>query len=225
MSVAENVDLRQAVRAVLPGIRADLDALVRIPSVSADPGAADDVRRSAMLTASLFRAAGAAEVEILDDVEGGRPAVVAKFPAPEGKPTVLLYAHHDVQPTGDPAAWTSPPFEPVERDGRLYGRGTSDDKAGIAAHLAVLRAFGGQPPVGVTVFVEGEDEIGSPKLGALLDRHRDKLAADVIVLADSDNFEIGRPSLTTSLRAASGWARPWASTAAACVSTRPGSSG
>jgi len=195
-----DTDLQHAVRAVLPAVRADLDALIRIPSVSADPAAAADVRRSAMLTASLFRAAGAADVEILDDVEGGQPAVVATYPAPAGMPTVLLYAHHDVQPTGDPAAWATAPFEPDERDGRLYGRGSSDDKAGVAAHLAALRAFGGRPPVGVTVFVEGEEEIGSPKLGAFLDRHRDKLAADVIVLADSENFDLGRPSLTTSLR-------------------------
>jgi acetylornithine deacetylase/succinyl-diaminopimelate desuccinylase-like protein len=195
-----DIDLQLAVRAVLPDVRADLDALIRIPSVSTDPAAAAEVRRSATLTASLFRAAGAADVEILDDVEGGQPAVVATYPPPPGMPTVLLYAHHDVQPTGDPAAWASAPFEPVERGGRLYGRGSSDDKAGVAAHLAALRAFGGRPPVGVTVFVEGEEEIGSPKLGALLDRHRDKLAADVIVLADSENFDLGRPSLTTSLR-------------------------
>jgi acetylornithine deacetylase/succinyl-diaminopimelate desuccinylase-like protein len=115
-------------------------------------------------------------------------------------PTVLLYAHHDVQPPGDPAGWSTPPFEPVERDGRLYARGSSDDKAGIAAHLAALRAFGGRPPVGVTVFVEGEEEIGSPLLGDLLAKHRDKLVSDVIVLADSDNIEIGTPSITTSLR-------------------------
>ncbi|HEV2782360.1 MAG TPA: M20/M25/M40 family metallo-hydrolase [Actinophytocola sp.] len=193
-------ELRAAVRDVLPGVRADLEALIRIPSVSADPAAAGEVLRSAQATAALLRDAGMPEVEILDDVEGCAPAVLARYPAPPGAPTVLLYAHHDVQPTGDPSGWTSPPFQPVERDGRLYGRGSSDDKAGIAAHLAALRAHGGRPPVGVTVFVEGEEEIGSPTLGAFLERHRDELAADVIVLADSDNVELGTPSFTTSLR-------------------------
>jgi acetylornithine deacetylase/succinyl-diaminopimelate desuccinylase-like protein/biotin carboxylase len=193
-------DLRAALSAVLPSVRRDLEELIRIPSVSADPAHAEDVRRSAESTARLFADAGAAETEILDDIEGGRPAVVARFPAPPGMPTVLLYAHHDVQPTGDPAGWTTPPFTPRERDGRLYGRGAADDKAGIAAHLAVLRLFGGRPPVGVVVFVEGEEEIGSPTLGAFLHRHRDKLAAEVAVLADSGNLETGTPSLTTTLR-------------------------
>jgi acetylornithine deacetylase/succinyl-diaminopimelate desuccinylase-like protein len=192
--------LSEAVLRVLPDVRADLETLIRIPSVSADPAAAAEVWRSAEATAALFRTVGAPEVEILGDIEGGAPAVLARYPAPPGRPTVLLYAHHDVQPTGDPAGWASPPFEPVERDGRLYGRGAADDKAGIAAHLAALRAFGGQPPVGVTVFIEGEEEIGSPTLSAFLDRYRDKLTADVIVLADSDNVELGTPSFTTSLR-------------------------
>jgi cysteinylglycine-S-conjugate dipeptidase len=192
--------LAAAVGQVLPGARADLEALIQIPSVSADPGARAEVRRCAEVTAGLFGGAGAPSVELLDGIEGGQPAVLARYPAPPGRPTVLLYAHLDVQPPGDPSAWTSPPFAATHRDGRLYGRGSADDKAGIAAHLAALRAHRGQPPVGVTVFVEGEEEIGSPTLGALLERDRAKLEADVIVLADSANFQAGTPALTTSLR-------------------------
>ena len=191
--------LRAAVRAVMPSVRADLEALVRIPSVSADPGRADDVRRSAEATAELFRAEGFDDVRILS-AAGGAPAVVARKPAPEGAPTVLLYAHHDVQPVGDPADWDSEPFEPTERGDRLYGRGAADDKAGIAAHLAAIRAHGADLPVGVTVLVEGEEEVGSPTLEAFLGEHQDLLAADVIVIADSGNWDIGEPALTTSLR-------------------------
>jgi acetylornithine deacetylase/succinyl-diaminopimelate desuccinylase-like protein len=192
------MDLRQRITDVLPSVRRDLEALVRIPSVSALPAHADDVRRSAEATADLFRAEGF-EVELLT-VEGGAPAVVATKPAPAGAPTVLLYAHHDVQPVGDPGDWQSDPFEPTERGDRLYARGAADDKAGIAAHLAAVRAFGDELPVGVTVFVEGEEEIGSPTLEAFLAEHRDRLAADVIVIADSANWDIGVPALTTSLR-------------------------
>lgn len=105
-----------------------------------------------------------------------------------------------MQPEGDRGQWTSPPFEPTERDGRLYGRGSADDKAGIATHLAAFRAHGGRPPVGVTVFVEGEEESGSPSLARLLAAHRDTLAADVIVIADSDNWSVDTPALTVSLR-------------------------
>jgi cysteinylglycine-S-conjugate dipeptidase len=192
-------DVRAAVERVLPGVREDLERLVRIPSVSADPTAAGHVRASAEAVAALLRGCAMADVQILE-VEGGAPAVVAHKPAPPGKPTVLLYGHHDVQPTGDPAEWTSPPFEPVEREGRLYGRGAADDKAGVMAHIAALRAFGNNPPVGVTVLVEGEEELGSPALGPFLSRYRDLLIADVIVLADSGNWDLGVPALTTSLR-------------------------
>ena len=113
---------------------------------------------------------------------------------------MLLYAHHDVQPVGDPADWDSEPFEPTERGERLYGRGAADDKAGIAAHLAAIRAYGDDLPVGVTLLVEGEEEVGSPTLEAFLAEHQDLLAADVIVIADSGNWDIGEPALTTSLR-------------------------
>jgi acetylornithine deacetylase/succinyl-diaminopimelate desuccinylase-like protein len=191
-------DLVERVRDVLPSVRRDLEDLVRIESVWADPHRRDEVRRSAQAVADLLSQAGFGDVRIVS--EGGAPAVIAQHPAPPGAPTVLLYAHHDVQPEGDHAQWASPPFEPTERAGRLYGRGSADDKAGIATHLAAFRAHGGQPPVGVTVFVEGEEESGSPSLGRLLAAHRDALAADVIVIADSDNWSTEIPALTVSLR-------------------------
>lgn len=191
-------DLVQRVHEVLPQVRRDLEDLVRIESVWADPARRGEVQRSADAVAKLLTDAGFGDVQIVS--EGGAPAVIARHPAPAGAPTVLLYAHHDVQPEGDPAQWLSPPFEPTERDGRLYGRGTADDKAGIATHLAAFRAHGGNPPVGVTVFVEGEEESGSPSLSRLLAAHRDTLASDVIVIADSDNWSTEVPSLTVSLR-------------------------
>jgi acetylornithine deacetylase/succinyl-diaminopimelate desuccinylase-like protein len=191
-------DVRQRVQSVLPGVRQNLEELVRIESVSADPERAGEVQRSAELTARLFEAEGF-DVQI-SSADGGAPAVIAHRAGPEGSPTVLLYAHHDVQPENDHADWDSPPFEPTERGDRLYGRGAADDKAGIAAHLAAIRALGDDLPVGVTMFVEGEEEVGSETLSALLAQHRDELAADVIVIADSGNWDIGVPALTTSLR-------------------------
>ncbi|MGE2835142.1 dipeptidase [Mycobacterium sp. SMC-4] len=191
-------DLIAKVRDVLPSVRADLEDLVRIQSVWADPARRPEVQHSAEAVSKLLAQAGFDDVRIV--AEGGAPAVIARHPAPAGAPTVLLYAHHDVQPEGDATQWHSPPFEPTERNGRLYGRGTADDKAGIATHLAAFRAHGGAPPVGVTVFVEGEEESGSPSLSRLLDAHRDLLAADVIVIADSDNWSTEIPSLTVSLR-------------------------
>jgi acetylornithine deacetylase/succinyl-diaminopimelate desuccinylase-like protein len=191
-------DLRARVAEVLPGIRADLEDLVRIESVSADPARANEVQRSAEAVRALFEAEGC-ETEIVS-ADGGAPAVIAHKPGPEGAPTVLLYAHHDVQPENDHAAWDTPPFEPTERGDRLFARGAADDKAGIVAHLAALRIFGDDLPVGVTMFIEGEEEVGSETLPALLHAHQDRLAADVIVIADSGNWDIGEPALTTSLR-------------------------
>src|SRR3954463_2127865 len=192
-------DIRARVQAVLPGIRKDLEDLVRIESVSADPERAGEVRRSAEAVAALFRAENFDDVDIVS-IDGGAPAVIARKAGPEGAPTVLLYAHHDVQPENDPADWDSPPWEPTERDGRLYGRGAADDKAGIAAHLGALRAYGDDLPVNVVFFIEGEEEVGSDTLPALLKEHHDALRADAIVIADSGNWDIGEPALTTSLR-------------------------
>ena len=190
-------EVTERVRALMPQVRADLEALTRIPSISLDAYDQAHVEASAEATAQLLRAEGL-EVEIVR--EGGRPAVIGHIAGPPGAPTVMLYAHHDVQPTGDESAWDSSPFEPAERGGRLYGRGAADDKAGIMAHVAALRAHAGDLPVGVTVFVEGEEEIGSDSLPTILERHGEKLRADAIVLADSMNWAIGEPALTTTLR-------------------------
>ncbi|MGO4663186.1 dipeptidase [Terrabacter sp. 2TAF16] len=189
--------IRDRVAELMPQVRADLEELVRIPSVSASSFDQSQVARSAEAVAELLRREGL-DVEVV--VEGGRPAVIGHLDGPAGAPTVTLYAHHDVQPPGDDADWDSSPFEPVERDGRLYGRGAADDKAGVMAHVAALRAHAGNLPVGVTVFVEGEEESGSPSLGTILEKHGDRLAADAIVIADSGNWDIGTPALTTTLR-------------------------
>jgi cysteinylglycine-S-conjugate dipeptidase len=189
--------LRSRVVDLLPTLRQDLEALTRIPSVSLEAFDQAQVEASADAVAALLRAEGL-EVEIIR--EGGRPAVLGHVDGPKGAPTVMLYAHHDVQPPGAASEWDSPPFEPTERDGRIYARGIADDKAGVMAHIAALRAHSGALPVGVTVFVEGEEEIGSDSLGTILERHGEKLRADAIVLADSTNWAVGEPALTTTLR-------------------------
>jgi acetylornithine deacetylase/succinyl-diaminopimelate desuccinylase-like protein len=191
-------DLRVAVDAVLPSVQADLIRLVAIPSIAFDGFDHSHVQASAEAVAQLMRDAGMPDVKIVKS--GGQPAVIGRRPAPPGAPTVLLYAHHDVQPIGDAAAWETDPFTATERDGRLYGRGAADDKAGVMAHVAALRAFGDDLPVGVVLFIEGEEEFGSDSLENLLAEHRDDLAADVIVIADSGNWDVGVPALTTSLR-------------------------
>ena len=167
--------------------------------VRADPARAGEVERSAEATRDLFAAEGF-EAEIVRAYDGAPPAVIARKAGPEGAPTVLLYAHHDVQPENDHADWDSPPFEPTERGDRLYGRGAADDKAGIAAHLGAVRIFGDDLPVNLVMFIEGEEEVGSDTLVELLDTYKDRLEADVIVIADSGNWDIGEPALTTSLR-------------------------
>jgi acetylornithine deacetylase/succinyl-diaminopimelate desuccinylase-like protein len=190
-------ELRAAIARELPGVRADLERLIRIPGIAFDGFDFTQVDRSAEAVAELLGGCGL-DVEIVS--RGGRPAVIGRRAAPAGAPTVLLYAHHDVQPVGDLRKWESDPFEPVERDGRLYGRGAADDKAGVMTHVAALRAWGDALPVGVVVFVEGEEEFGSDSLDAILRDYRETLRSDVIVIADSGNWDIGRPALTTSLR-------------------------
>ena len=204
--VAHHDTVVAAARRGIDDARAALEDLVRIPSISADPDRVRDVQRSADATAALLEGSGLEQVR-LASVEDCPPAVIGERHRVPGAPTVLLYAHHDVQPPGFTDRWTSDPFEPVERDGRLYGRGSADDKAGAVAHAAAVRAWldaAGELPCNVTVFIEGEEEIGSPRLDAFLARYVDELAADVLLLADAGNWSVGVPGLTCSLRGLAG---------------------
>jgi cysteinylglycine-S-conjugate dipeptidase len=192
-------DLRGAIDRVFPQVRQDLERLIRIPSVAFPGFDPEPVRGSATATAEILQATGLRDVRLLE-LDGVPPAVLGEAPGPDRGPTILLYAHHDVQPAGDESDWETPPFEPVERNGRLFGRGSCDDKAGIALHQAALLAHDGSPPVRVKVFIEGEEEVGSPNLDRFLEKFGSDLQADVIVLADATNWRIGVPGLTTQLR-------------------------
>ena len=192
-------DLREAVSSFFPGLVEDLAGLVAIPSISASDAHAGEVRRTGEECARLLAEAGYRDVRLLE-VEGAHPAVYGHLPGPEGAPTVLLYAHYDVQPVGDLEVWETEPFDVVVKDGRMYGRGTADDKCGVIAHLGAARAFGASPPVGMKVFLEGEEEIGSPNLEAFLERYEGLLACDAVVISDASNWAVGVPAITTSLR-------------------------
>ncbi len=192
-------DLATIVTDQFPQMKATLAELVRIPSVSASGYPPEQVRRSAETIAGLFRESGVTDARLLE-LDGAHPAVYGSIPAPEGAPTVLLYAHHDVQPPGPAHQWETGPFDPFEKEGRLYGRGASDDKSGIVMHLGTVRAFQGRPPVGIKIFIEGEEEVGSAHLGDYLERYADLLTADVIVIGDGGNWRVGQPGLTVSLR-------------------------
>jgi acetylornithine deacetylase/succinyl-diaminopimelate desuccinylase-like protein len=192
-------DIRTSVRADFARTMQELEAMVHIPSVSAPGYDPTDVRRSADLVASLMRESGLDGVRLLE-LDGAHPAVYGEKAGPEGAPTLLLYAHHDVQPPGPSDEWETDPWTPTAIDGRLFGRGTADDKCGIALHLASIRAFGDSLPVTVKVFVEGEEEIGSVHLVDFLDTYSDLLSADAIIIGDAGNWAPGVPGLITSLR-------------------------
>ncbi|MBP3978778.1 dipeptidase [Microbacterium sp. BLY] len=200
----------EAVAVGIPSALSDLGNLVRIPGMAWPAFDQTQLERSADAVATLARGTGVFdEVRVLRaDIPGtdeqGQPAVLATRAARNGKPTILLYAHHDVQPPGDDALWETPPFEPTVRDGRLYGRGAADDKAGIMAHIGAIRAvaevLGDDLDLGIAMFVEGEEEYGSRSFAQFLSDNKDALRADAIVVADSGNWDSVTPGLTVSLR-------------------------
>lgn len=193
--------LRERIASDMPRTVAELERLVRIPSMGYpdyDPAA---VRASAEATRDILADAGVDDARLLE-LDGGHPAVFGELPGPEGAPTVLLYAHHDVQPEGPIDQWDTPPFEPVVKDGRMYGRGAADDKSGIVVHAAAIRALlaDGGAPVTIKLVIEGEEECSTAHLPDLVQGHADLLRADVAVIADGGNYRTGVPTLNSSIR-------------------------
>jgi acetylornithine deacetylase/succinyl-diaminopimelate desuccinylase-like protein len=194
--------LADRVRGLMPQLKAELIDLVAIPSVSEAGFPASS--RPALLqardaVAALFEDAGCERVGSLD-LPDTAPMLTAEIPAPEGAPTVLMYSHYDVVPAGDLSLWHSPPFEPAEQDGAIFGRGTADTKSNIMAHVGALRAWGGRPPVGVKVVIEGMEEVGGGALTAYPPQNPDMFDADVMIIGDMGNVRPGVPTLTVALR-------------------------
>jgi acetylornithine deacetylase/succinyl-diaminopimelate desuccinylase-like protein len=187
-----------AVAALMPQLKADLARLVAIPSVSV-PGRVDDTLLAAHdLVVRLFADAGV-EVGRLD-LPATAPVVVGRIAPPPGAPTVLLYSHYDVVSAGDESLWDSPPFEPTERNGALFGRGVADSKSNILMHAGALRAWHGKPPVGIKICIEGYEEIGSGALPGYPAGDPDLFRADALVIGDMGSISPGVPTLTTALR-------------------------
>ncbi|MEN9751984.1 MAG: hypothetical protein RLZZ600_1031 [Actinomycetota bacterium] len=200
--------IQSLVAARMATYRDKLDQLARIPSVSWPSFDQSQVQASAELVAALARESG-----VFDSVaihreptaagDLGQPSVIARREPKNGAKTVLLYAHHDVQPPGDETLWETPPFAPTQNGDRLFGRGVADDKAGVISHFAALDIWSSvesNRDIGIVLFIEGEEEYGSPSFGATLTAHKKALEADVIVVADSGNWSTDIPALTVSLR-------------------------
>ncbi|MGW6129907.1 M20/M25/M40 family metallo-hydrolase [Cellulomonas sp. NPDC055163] len=195
------MDLEARVAAQMPRVRADLAALVAIPSV-ADPRQfpVEECARAAAWVVEAFRELGFADIGLHPTADGSQ-AVVGSRPGPDpGAPTVLLYAHYDVQPPLDDSAWRTPPFELTEVDGRWFGRGAADCKGNIVMHLAALRALGDDVPVNIRLVVEGSEEQGTGGLEDFVTTHADLLRADAILVCDTGNAAVGVPAVTVSLR-------------------------
>lgn len=194
--------LTHRIAASMPQLKAELATLVALPGLS-EWGFPEHTRASLRETYEalipLFRDAGVEQLSSLELPETA-PILTGEILAPDGAPTVLLYGHYDVVPAGDEGLWESPPFEATERDGAIYGRGAADSKSNLLVHVGALRAWGGRPPVGVKILIEGQEEVGSVLEERYPSQHPELFRADAILVADGGSIRAGQPSLTVSLR-------------------------
>jgi acetylornithine deacetylase/succinyl-diaminopimelate desuccinylase-like protein len=195
---AHEVVTAKAVESLMPQLTEDLLELIRIPSISEKGFPAAPMAEAHQLLFDLFRSAGVEKLETLE-LPDTHPVIVGEIPAPPGAPTVLLYGHYDVVSAGEESLWTTPPFEPEIRDGAIYGRGASDSKANVIAHVGALKAYGGKPPVGIKLVIEGQEEVGSA-LNTYPQEHPELFHADAMIIADMGSVRPGVPTLTVALR-------------------------
>ena len=195
----QSQEISEKVRSLMPGVLADLEELVAIPSVSFPGFPEEPMHRMAERTLEMFREAGFTDARLMD-VPSGYPPIYGELKGPEGSPVVVLYGHYDVQPAPPEQGWTSDPWTPTRReDGRIYGRGAADDISGLVSHLGMMRVFDGRPPCTVRLILEGMEETNS-NLEAFVEAHPDLFACDLFVIADMGNLAVGEPALTTALR-------------------------
>jgi acetylornithine deacetylase/succinyl-diaminopimelate desuccinylase-like protein len=194
-----DVDAMQTrVRTFLPEVINDLRELITVPSVAFPGYASEPVLKMAAATADLLRRYGLSDARLLE-IPGGYPAVTGTIPAPPGAPTVLLYAHYDVQPARREDGWETDPWTPIIKEGRLYGRGAADNKSGIVSIAASIRALAGRYPVGIRVIIEGEEETAS-HLEAFVKSHPELFRCNVFIITDMGKIVKGEPVLSTTLR-------------------------
>ena len=199
MTETESTTLQGKVHALMPELTADLVRLSSIPSIASAGFPREPLLEAHELVVELLRDAGVEQIDTLS-LPDTAPVVVGEIPAPPGAPTVLLYSHYDVVPAGDEALWTSPPWRPTERDGALFGRGTSDSKANVVTHVGALRAWNGKPPVGIKVVIEGQEEVGGGALTTYPPTNPELFRSDAMLIADMGSVRPGVPTLTVGLR-------------------------
>lgn len=192
-------EIKQRAASLMPGLVSDLERLIAIPSIAFPGYPSEPVEEMARVTLEMFREVGFTNAQLME-VPTGYPPIYGEIQGPEGSPTVVLYAHYDVQPAPPEQGWTSDPWvATIKDDGRIYGRGAADDISGLLAHLGTLRLFDGRPPCTLKLILEGMEETES-NLEAFVEAHPELFACDLFVICDMGNLEVGEPALTTALR-------------------------